>query len=170
MTERSADSFLHKLDVFGRLLENILLTVLLAGMIVLSATQIFLRWGGAGSISWGDEGVRLMVLWIAMVAGVASAREDRHISIDLVSRFLSGRGRAITAIVVDLFTVTVCLALAWYGYEMVALAHEFEDELLGGMPAWIFQAIIPAAFLLIAYRYLIWVARRMRELISGGAG
>jgi TRAP-type C4-dicarboxylate transport system permease small subunit len=169
VTEKSAGSLLYKLDAFGRLLENALLTILLTGMIVISATQIGLRWSGAGSISWGDESVRLMVLWIAMVAGVASAREDRHISIDLLSRFLSGRGKAIGALVVDMFSVAVCLALAWYGYEMVALAYEFDDVLLGDMPAWIFQAIIPVAFLLIAYRYLIWVARRVRVLILGDA-
>jgi TRAP-type C4-dicarboxylate transport system permease small subunit len=170
VTEKSADSLLHKLDALGRLLENALLTTLLSGMIGLAALQVVLRWSGAGSISWGDEGVRLMVLWIAMTAGVASAREDRHISIDLLSRFMSGRGRDLAAIAVDLFTVTVCLALAWYGYGMVALAYEFDDVLLGDMPAWPFQAIIPVAFLLIAYRYLIWVARRLRHLVAGDAG
>ena len=79
-----------------------------------------------------------MVLWIAMIAGVAAAREDRHISIDVLSRFLSPRGRAVTAVFVDIFTMAVCLALAWYGWVMISFALEDGDRLLGKLPAWPF--------------------------------
>ena len=74
---------LDKADAVGRILENLLLSILLTGMIGLGASQIVLRWAGAGSFVWGDEAIRLMVLWIAMVAGIAAAREDRHIAIDV---------------------------------------------------------------------------------------
>ena len=158
---------LDKADALGRFLENALLSVLLTGMILLGATQILLRWSGAGSMVWGDEAIRLMVLWIAMVAGIAAAREDRHIAIDVLSRFLKPRAKAATAIIVDLFTALVCAALAWYGWVMVRFAIEDNDALLGGLPAWFFQAIIPVAFLLMAYRYGIWFVRRLRELTAG---
>jgi TRAP-type C4-dicarboxylate transport system permease small subunit len=158
-----------KADRFGRLLENALLTLLLFGMIGLGSTQIFLRWGGAGSLAWGDEAVRIMVLWIALVAGVAAAREDRHISIDVLSRFLSPRLRVVAALLVDLFTAGVCAVLAWYSYEMVQFAFEDGDVLLGGLPAWWFQAIMPAGFLLISYRYIIWFGRRLLVAIRPGA-
>ena len=160
-------SVLEKAETLGRLLENIMLSALLTGMIGLGASQILLRWTGAGSFVWGDEAIRMMVLWIAMVAGIASAREDRHIAIDVLSRFLSPRGKSIAAMLVDLFTAIVCLALAWYGWRMVEYAIEGADVLLGGLPAWIFQGIIPVAFFLMAYRYLIWFARRLREILTG---
>ncbi len=165
---KDATPWLQVASKLGRLLENLLLSVLLLGMIGLASTQILLRWSGSGSLAWGDEAVRLAVLWIAMIAGIAYAREDRHISIEVLPRFLSAKGRAVAAVVVDLFTVMVCLTLAWYGYKMVALAYEFKDLLLDGLPAWPFQAVIPVAFLVIAYRYLVWTARRLRTLISGG--
>lgn len=168
MTElATTNSLLDKADRFGRLLENGLLSLLLTSMIGLGGTQILLRWSGAGSIVWGDEAIRLMVLWVAMVAGVAAAREDRHIAIDVLSRFLGPRAKLITAVVVDLFTALVCLALAWYGRIMVSFAFEDGDVLLVSLPAWFFQAIIPAAFLLMAYRYFIWFARRLRAVFVG---
>ena len=167
MTGRlSYKSVLQKAEALGRLLENCFLSVLLVGMISLGASQILLRWSGAGSFVWGDEAIRLMVLWIAMVAGIASAREDRHIAIDVLSRFLSPRGKSISAVVVDLFTAFVCLVLAWYGWRMVEFAIQDGDVFFDGLPAWVFQAIIPAAFLLMAYRYLIWFARRLREVFA----
>jgi TRAP-type C4-dicarboxylate transport system permease small subunit len=158
---------LDKADAVGRILENLLLSILLTSMIGLGAAQIVLRWVGAGSFVWGDEAIRLMVLWIAMVAGVAAAREDRHIAIDVFSRFLKPRAKAVAAVFVDLFTAIVCAALAWYGWVMVRFALEDGDVLLGGLPGWFFQAIIPAAFLLMAYRYMIWVVRRVREIAAG---
>jgi TRAP-type C4-dicarboxylate transport system permease small subunit len=166
---QAGSSILQRADALGRILENFLLSVLLASMIVLGAAQIALRWSGAGSFVWGDEAIRLMVLWIAMVAGIAAAREDRHIAIDVLSRFLKPRAKAVTALVVDLFTALVCAALAWYGWVMVRFAIEDGDVLLIGLPAWFFQGIVPAAFLLMAYRYAIWFARRLRELATGAA-
>ena len=167
MTGPVAPRLLASADRFGRLLENLFLSLLLAGMIGLGAAQIFLRWVGTGSIVWGDEAIRLMVLWIAMIAGIAAAREDRHISIDVLSRFLGPRSRLSATLVVNLFTVVVCLALAWYGNTMVQFALEDGDIVLTGLPAWIFQAVIPVAFLLMAYRYSIWFFRRLQSLVQG---
>lgn len=162
-------SALDTAEALGRWIENALLSALLAGMIGLGALQIVLRWSSAGSLVWADEAIRMMVLWIAMVAGVAAAREDRHISIDVLSRFLAPRARAFAAAAVDLFTAAVCMALAWYGGIMVQFALEDGDVLLTGLPAWIFQSIIPVAFLLMGYRYFLWFIRRLREVVRGSA-
>lgn len=165
----SKRSALDTAEALGRWIENALLSALLAGMIGLGALQIILRWSSAGSLVWADEAIRMMVLWIAMVAGVAAAREDRHISIDVLSRFLAPRARAFAAAAVDLFTAGVCLALAWYGGIMVQFALDDGDVLLTGLPAWIFQAVIPVAFLLMGYRYFLWFIRRFREFARGSA-
>ena len=71
------------------------------------------------------------------------------------------------AVVVDVFTCVVCAALAWYSYEMVALAYEFEDVLLGDLPAWPFQAIMPVGFALIAYRYLVLALDGCVRVVTG---
>jgi TRAP-type C4-dicarboxylate transport system permease small subunit len=157
---------LEKADKLGRVLENAFLSVLLLGMIGLGSTQILLRWTGEGSLVWGDEATRLMVLWIAMIAGIAAARDDRHISIDVLSRLLPERGKAIAAVLVALFSMTVCLALTWYSAGMLRFAIEDSEVLLGGLPAWWFQSILPAGFGLISWRYLIWIIRRLRALLS----
>jgi TRAP-type C4-dicarboxylate transport system permease small subunit len=159
---------LDKADKLGRLLENTLLSALLLGMIGLGVLQIVLRWGGSGSLFWGDEAIRLMVLWIAMVAGIAAAREDRHIAIDVLSRFLPERGKVLSGLVVDLFTALLCFALGWYSLDMLAFAIEDGEVLLGGLPSWWFQSILPAGFFLMAYRYGIWVTRRILLLVRPG--
>ena len=47
----------------------------------------------------------------------------------------------------------------------VRMSHEFGDVLLGGIPAWLLQAILPVGFGLIAYRYTLFVARDLRRLL-----
>ncbi len=44
-------------------------------------------------------------------------------------------------------------------------SREFEDQLLGGLPAWWFQSILPVSFLLIGYRYAIWFLRALRNVL-----
>ncbi|MGI9289888.1 MAG: TRAP transporter small permease [Gammaproteobacteria bacterium] len=161
-------------DKLGRYLENAFLSILLLGMIVLGSMQIGLRWSGEGSLAWGDEAIRLMVLWIAMIAGIAAAREDKHISIDVLARILPPTGKAITATIVDIFCLCVCAVLAWYSYAMLQFAIEGGEILLGGLPAWWFQSILPIGFGLISWRYLVWTIKRFRYLFlvakeSGGS-
>lgn len=160
---------LDQAERVGRWLENLLIGLLLAGMILLACTQIFLRNFDFGTLVWADQAINHAVLWVAMVAGVAAAREDRHIAIDVLSRFLAPRTRAGVALLVDLFTVAVCLALAWYSWKLTEFALEDQETLLIGIPVWIAQAALPVAFTLMAWRYTIWFARRLRILLVGVA-
>ncbi|MEE4186556.1 MAG: TRAP transporter small permease [Gammaproteobacteria bacterium] len=161
---------LEQAERVGRWLENLLIGLLLVSMILLACTQIFLRNFDFGTLVWADQAINHAVLWVAMAAGVAAAREDRHISIDVLSRFLPPRGRAGVTLVVDLFTVSVCLALAWYSWQLTQFALEDQETLLIGIPVWVAQASLPLAFLLMAWRYTVWFARRLRILIRGEGG
>ncbi|SVA63424.1 uncharacterized protein METZ01_LOCUS116278 [marine metagenome] len=149
----------------GCWLETSILVGVLSGMILLAGLQIVLRnFVGAG-FSWVDEALRLMVLWIAMIGAVAASREYRHISIDILSRFLPPTARLWSALIVDLFTAGVSLALCWYSYEFVAFEFDDKAVLLGNLPAWPFEAVLPVAFGLIGYRYIVWSLTRIKAII-----
>lgn len=156
-------------DRLGRLAENVFLGVLLFGMIGLAAAQVGSREILGQGIAWGDEALRLLVLWAAMAGAVAASRDEVHLRIDLASRFLPVRLVAVAAVVVDLFTAAVAGLLAWHSWRFVAESREFGDVVLGGQPAWVFQAVLPVAFILIAWRYLVWFGRRCRDLVAGRA-
>jgi TRAP-type C4-dicarboxylate transport system permease small subunit len=155
------DDALGRAERFGRWLENALLGIVLGSMILLAASQVLLRVLFSSGVPFGDEGLRLLVLWAAMLGAVAASRDDVHLRIDLLSRFLPPAGRDAAAILVDLFTAAVAGVLAWYSWRFVAESREFGDQLLGSLPAWPFEAVLPAAFVLISYRYLILLARRV---------
>jgi TRAP-type C4-dicarboxylate transport system permease small subunit len=168
-SEGTKPGLLQQAEKIGRAVENAFLVSLLIAMLGLGASQIVLRNFLDSGLAWGDEALRIMVLWLALLGAVAASRDDRHISIDVMSRILPSRSRAAVAALVNLFTSVVCLVLAWYGWVFVAEAREYEDTLFGNLPAWWFQLIIPVAFLLIGYRYALWCLKRLRILFSGAA-
>lgn len=158
----SRDTLLARADRAGRFLENLLLAVLLFGLVGLASVQIVLRNVFSIGLAWGDGVVRLAVLWLAMLGAVAASRDGRNISINLANRWLPERLYRPAAALVDGFTAAAAGLFAWQAARFVADSRAFGDRLLDGAPAWVFQLILPVAFGLIAYRYLVRLAARLR--------
>jgi len=156
--------WLGRAERAGWWLETLTLATVLLAMIGLAAAQILLRNVFGSGLPWADEALRLLVLWSALFGAVAASREDRHIRIDLLGRLLPPTARHAVACGLDLFTCAICCLLAWYSLDFVLDSRRFADTVLGGLPAWAFQAVLPLAFGLIAWRYLVWALRRLRAL------
>ena len=156
---RGAD-ILSRLEKFGTLAEDTLLLLILISMIVLAGAQIFLRNFFDYSLFWGDEMLRLMVLWLTIAGGLAASRMDKHISIEVLDRFLPARLHIPIKIIIDLFTAAVCALFAWHSARFVMGSHEFGDTLMGNTPAWMLQIILPVGFGLMAYRHLVFALTR----------
>ena len=160
-------AFLSRLDRIGRFAENTALVTLLVAMMVLAVGQIVLREVFSTGFIWADELIKLMVLWLAMVGSIAAARDNRHIRIDALSHILPETAIKLTRVLVDVFAAAVCGVIAWHTYRYLQLEIEFEDSVLIDTPAWIAHLIVPLAFALIAYRFLVSIAWQLYRLIIG---
>ncbi len=160
-------AFLSRLDRIGRFAENTALVTLLSAMMVLAVGQIVLREVFSTGFVWADELIKLMVLWLAMVGSIAAARDNRHIRIDALSHILPETAIKLTRVLVDVFAAAVCGVIAWHTYRYLQLEIEFEDSVLIDTPAWIAHLIVPLAFALIAYRFLVSIAWQLYRLILG---
>jgi len=158
-------TFLGRLERFGRLAEDAVLVLILSGMILLATGQIVLRNFFDIGFIWSDEALRLMVLWIAVAGAVAASRSDKHINIAVLDRFLPGRLRTLKDVVIHGFTASISGVVAWHSLLFVRMSHEFGDVLLGAIPAWLLQAVLPVGFALIAWRYALFLVQDMRRLL-----
>jgi TRAP-type C4-dicarboxylate transport system permease small subunit len=158
--------FLDKLDRAGRLAENTALMVLLGTMIGVAVFQIINRQllGGMFTLAWADELVKLIVLWLAMVGSIAACRDNKHIRIDLITHILSGPIISWIKIVVDLFAAGVCAMIGWQAFRLVREEISWGDTVLGDVPLWIIHAIVPLAFVLISYQFLVRVLKLLHGL------
>jgi TRAP-type C4-dicarboxylate transport system permease small subunit len=107
---------------------------------------------------WADEFVRLLVLWLAMVGSIAAGRDNRHIRIDVLSHVLPPAAVIAVRAFVELFAAGVCAVIAWQAWRYLGVEAEFEDTVLIDTPAWFVHAIVPLAFALLAWRFLVLAA------------
>lgn len=156
-----SNTFLHKLERAGAFAEDLLLLTILVSMILLAGSQIFLRNIFDYSIFWGDEVLRMMVLWLTLAAGLAASRADKQIRIEVLDRFMPVSMQRLSRIVVDLFTAGICALLSWHSARFVMSSYEYADTLLRDTPAWMLQIILPIGFGLMAWRHLVLAVRRM---------
>ncbi len=150
-------SVLERLGGVLAAVEDGILVSLLTAMVGLAGTQILLRNLWDSSIGWGDPLLRVTVMWVGLLGAMAASRDDNHITIDLVSRLLEGRAKAVTRIITGLFSSVVCLALAWHGMRFVLFEREDQAIAFASVPAWVCELIIPVAFGIMALRFLTGV-------------
>ena len=162
------ESILARLERAGKLGEDAILVLILTTMILLAAGQIILRNFMDIGFIWADEMLRMLVLWLAVAGAVAASRNDKHINIDVLNRFLPQRIALAVKVLVHLFTAVVCGFVAWHSLAFVQMSREFEDVLLGNIPAWILQAVLPVGFGLIAWRYSLFTVKEVLKLLRKG--
>lgn len=152
-----------KLDHFGRLAENSALVVLLGTMILLSVAQIANRqlFGGSINLVWADSLIKLIVLWLAMVGSIAAARDGKHIRIDLITHLVSTEIARWSRVLVDVFAAAVCGFIGYQAWGLVMLEREWGDLGPGDVPVWVLHAIVPAAFFLISFRFVVDSGKRV---------
>lgn len=147
-----------RLDRWAHALENFSIVLLLSVLIALSSSQIVLRNVFSTSLAWGDELVRLLVLWLALCGAIAASRDGRQIRIDALSRLLPPRWARLPDAVSAAFTAAVCGLLSWHSARFVLDSRAYGDLLLGNQPAWIPELILPVGFAAMACRYSIRTA------------
>ncbi len=136
-------------------LEDLLLALLLTGMILLAAGQIFSRNLFSHGLLWGEPLLRLLVLWLAMLGAMAATRDGRHIHIDVLSRFLPPAMKHGAQRLTDIFSALVCGLLAWHAGRFVYDEWQGGLEFFSGVPAWAAELIMPLGFGVMGLRFLL---------------
>ena len=165
--ERAEPSVVSRLLRVTAFLEDALLVVILAAMVVLSASQIVLRNLFDGAILWAGPMLRVGVLWVGMIGAMVATRSDKQISIDVVSRFLPTRWGARVRVLTDLFTAIVAAVVAWSAFRLVLDDRAAGVTAVAFVPLWVCEAILPVAFGVIALRYTLFAIKHLRAGVLG---
>lgn len=156
MAEQPAPHWLARAGHIGRWLENSLLVAFLAALILLAGGQILLRNVFETGFIWADELLRVLVLWVALLGAVAASRDNKHINVDVLSRLVPARFKPTLSFILYAFTALVCGVAAAFAGQFVYGEFQYDTPGLAGLPAWALEIILPLAFGLIAWRYLVF--------------
>ena len=155
MTSKKA-GFPQKIVMLLQKIEDGILVWLLLLMIFIAVLQIFLRNLFDSGILWGDPLVRILVLWIGLIGAMVASRNNHHISIDLISRFLPDHLKKLTNLMISIFTSLVCAVMAYYSLMFVIMEKNDGVIAFANIPAWICESILPISFVIISFRYLLF--------------
>ena len=166
MNKHKDMSFSKRVQITLHRLEDAILVGLLLIMISMAVTQIFLRNLFQAGIVWSDVMVRILVLWVGLIGAMVASRQDNHITIDILNRYMPERAKIYANFVIKLFTALICTIVAYYSLLFVQI--EFAD---GGMafaqvPTWLCEAIIPFAFTVIALRYFLLSFMNLKKIVE----
>lgn len=140
---------------YSRGLEDALLIASFVAMLVFAGVQITMRNLLGTGFDWIDPLLRILVLWVGMLGAVVATREDRHISIDVLSRFVPGNVLPWLKRVTATATAVICALLAWHTFRFVRDEYAYSDVEVAGLPVWVWQSILPAGFALMTWRFLL---------------
>ena len=139
--------------------EDAALMLALMTMLILAVTQIVLRNGFDRGFLWAESFLRILVLWVAMLGAMVATRENNHINIDAVSRYVPARLQLGLQFVTRIFAAIVCGLVAWYSIELIQFEYEDQTIAFAEVPTWICQSILPFGFAVMSLRFSIEVVK-----------
>jgi TRAP-type C4-dicarboxylate transport system permease small subunit len=143
-----------------RRIENGLLAVLVLLLVGLSGAQILLRILFETGLSWADTFARGLVLWTGMLGALAAVRDEKHIALDVLQRFLPESAQRLARFATLGFAAAICAAMAWYSSGLVGIDYAEGLQTGGGsivaaLRACFAESILPAGFGLMALRFAL---------------
>ena len=154
MANNTTDRIRKGIDILQKIEDGILIGLLLL-MITIAVFQIILRNLFDSGMNFGDELIRILVLWISLVGAMVASRNNSHINIDLVSRYLPDPVKRLSTVLVGIFTSFICAAMAYFSLNFVLMEKSEGIIAFSDIPAWACESIIPLTFAVISFRYLV---------------
>jgi len=155
-------------------LEEVLIALLLVGMVLLTFSQVILRYAFNSGWVWSLEATTYMFGCLLMFGISYGLREHAHMNVDAVVNILPRPvRRAATAIAITLcFTYVVLMLIG--AYELVERLYFLGSD-ARDLPVkrWILMLILPTGFILLGVRLLqvtAEVARGARDTLGSAHG
>lgn len=142
----------------GRVLRGVedgLIALATAALVLLAGGQIVARMFFDAGWSDLESFLRVLVLWIALLGAMVAAREDKHLAVDALSRFARGIWARVVRFVTFGSAAAVSGLLSYHAWALVRDEYASGTIVFANVPAWLVQAIMPIAFAVIALRFAV---------------
>jgi TRAP-type C4-dicarboxylate transport system permease small subunit len=136
-------------------IENAAIAFATAVLVLAAGGEIVARIVFESGLSNLDAMLRALVLWIALLGAMIAAREDRHLAVDALSRYVKGPSARVLRFVSYGAATAICALLAWHSFALVRDEFASGTIAFASVPSWAVQAIMPFAFAVMALRFFV---------------
>ncbi|MEM1023859.1 MAG: TRAP transporter small permease subunit [Myxococcota bacterium] len=133
--------------------------LVLSFMILASAAQWLIRTAGATTSGEVEILVRFGVLWMAALGGALATQRQRHLAIDAVVRVLPQGSARIVGRASSVLAAAMCAGATHAAAGFVREEWAF-GRTQAGLPEAALLSILPVAFALMSFHFLVGVLRR----------
>lgn len=138
-------------------IESIALAICLLTMLFVAFFQVVMRNIYDIGYVWADILVRILVLWVGLLGAAIATSEARHLTIDVITKFLPPRFAQTIRVTTWLFALTICVLLARAAMMYMEMQKQGGEETIFGIPSYLTEIIIPIAFVLISFHFVLLI-------------
>ncbi|MXW07170.1 MAG: TRAP transporter small permease [Gammaproteobacteria bacterium] len=106
-------------------------------------------------LSWADEFVSMSVLWITFIGAMIAVRQNGHIRVDFMEKFLPENWSKFTKICANFSAGVVCWVVCYFSVIFVIWEFQSRNPGIGVVPSWILVSIIPIACFVMGLRFVL---------------
>ena len=160
---------LKTIDSIFNKIEGALLVFLLLVMLFMAFGQVVLRNVSSGGFVWGDILLRHLVLWIGFLGAALATSGERHINIDILTRYLPERLKRIVAALSNVFAAAVCFLLFRASLTFIEFEIANNNTVFAEIPSWYAQIIIPIGYGLLTFHFIVRAVLDAGKALQKGA-
>jgi TRAP-type C4-dicarboxylate transport system permease small subunit len=151
-------------EVWDNLEEHLLLLVLLV-LVVVIFMQVVMRYVLGQSLSWSEELGRYLFIWMTWLSTSYAVRQNRHLRIEVITDFLSERGKLILNIAAMIIWCGFGVFLVNKGWQITALIWR-RGQVTAALeiPMAVNYAAIPVGAALMSIRLVDEIGRSIKKL------
>lgn len=138
-------------------------------ILVIIVMEVVARYLFAAPFIWSHEVTTFLCTFLYLIGGAYVLRNGGHISVDLIHKNLSPRGKAIMDLVASFFFFIYCGVLLWAGFSFASTSIQILERSGSAWnpPIYPVKAAIPAAAFLILLAGLAKFIRDFKIAVTG---
>jgi len=144
--------------------EIVFAQLLLVGLSILLFFQILNRYIFHTSFVWLEEVCRISFVWLIYFAVAITAKENRHIRVNIINLLMPAFALKIVTLVADTLWVGFNLIMAWLGILLIKSTIEYEYRTpVTEIHMGIIYFVIPFCFALMAFRVIFFNIKNIKN-------
>ncbi|WP_313344344.1 TRAP transporter small permease [Sedimentibacter sp.] len=124
-----------------------IISVLLMIMTVVLFSQVIARHVMGTGLSWSEELVRYMCVWIIFLGATCAAKDGSQVSVTALDEILNGLPKKLLGIIQSILASTYCVLLSWIGFGALEFAKLQKSPNMM-IPMNIVYSVIPIAMII----------------------
>ena len=143
-----------KIDKVVEKVQEYICFLLFFGMVVVGGISVFSRFIFNLSITWAEEAIRFLCIWLTFVGSALTVRKDGHVSIDIfISMIKNNKLRAVYYCISRIVGIVFLIVILGPSLELVA---KTKNSMAAAIPisfSWIYLAV-PVGIINMLWAYI----------------